>query len=254
MAEYREANRALVTLAQRDLRDFWSALNLAGDPARIRNAVLEFFPELLTQYGDVAALLGADWYDMLRDAPPSAASFRAALARPADAEQAVSTARWALGPLFQPTPDTESALSALMGATQRLVLQPGRDTVWDSAATDSFRVGVARVPSGVTTCKFCVMLASRGAVYRSEISAEIVVGRGSTRTGYDREGKRLRGGIGGGIKARGSQDIGKKFHDNCDCVSVVVRSPDDYPDGYNPDSLLELVRSGSGIGRDEPAD
>ena len=33
-------------MAQRDLRDFWFALNLGGDPKRVRDLLLEFFPEL----------------------------------------------------------------------------------------------------------------------------------------------------------------------------------------------------------------
>lgn len=250
MAEFRQANQSLVALAQRDLRDFWESLNLDGDPARVRDALLVYFPELLAVYGDAAAVLGADWYDMLRDAPPSAASFRAALARPVDPEQAQGALKWAVGPLFDA--DAATALTQILGSTQRLVMQPGRDTVWDSAARDNFRVGVARVPSGVTTCKFCVMLASRGAVYQSSVSAEIVVGRGSNRTGYDASGRRLAGGVGRGVKPRGSQAIGKKFHDHCDCVSVLVHSPDDYPEGYDPEFYKVLYRQGSGVGRDEP--
>lgn len=251
VAEFRAANQSLVTLAQRDLRDFWSVLDLTK-PDIARDALLELFPELLTSYGDASALLGADWYDMLRDAPPSAARFRAALASPPQTDQAQGALRWAVGPLFDE--DVDLAFAQLMGATQRLVRQPGRDTIWDSAATDSYRTGVIRVPSGTTTCKFCVMLASRGPVYRSQVSAELVVGRGSTRTGYDASGRRLVGGIGGGVKPRGSRALGQTFHDNCDCESVVVRSPADYPSGYDPDHYLELYKQGSGVGRDEPSD
>jgi hypothetical protein len=250
--EFREANRALVTLAQSDLTDFWSALDTSGDPVRIRNLMLEFFPDLVQSYGDTAAVLGADWYDLLRDVPPSAASFNAVLAAPAVTEQAQASVRWAVGPLFDADPDT--ALAQLLGSAQRLVLQPGRDTVWDAAAADPVRTGVARVPSGTDTCSFCIMLASRGPVYQSQVSAELVVGRGSNRTGYDANGARLSGGIGGGIKTRGNRDIGNKFHDSCDCVSVVIRSQADYPEGYDPDRYLEMYQQGAGEGRYAPAE
>lgn len=250
VAEFREANRSLVTLAQRDLRDFWSALDLSSDPTRIRNLLLDVFPDITTAYGDTAAVLGADWYDMLRDVPASAGAFRAVTARPAPVEQAQGAVRWGVGPLF--TEDPGAALSRLMGSMQRLVRQPGRDAVWDSAAADPVRTGVARVPSGPTTCAFCVMLASRGPIYQSQVSAELVVGRGSNRTGYDASGRRLRGGIGGGVRKRGNQEIGKRFHDDCDCESVVVRSPADYPEGYDPDHYYELYRKGSGV--EEPTD
>jgi hypothetical protein len=244
--EFRQANQALVALAQRELTDFWASLTLTRDPAVIRDELLSFFPDLLQSYGDTAAVLGADWYDLLRDVPSSARAFDAVIAGVTPVEQAEQTARWGIAPLFTENPD--DALARLLGATHRLVLQPGRDSIWDSAQMDSFRTGVARVPSGTTTCKFCVMLASRGAVYQSQVSAELVVGRGSNRTGYDADGKRLRGGIGGGVKPRGRMDLGRKFHDRCDCVSVVVRSPSDYPAGYDPDALRDLYNEGVGIG------
>lgn len=246
--EFRTANRSLVALAQRDLTEFWNTLRLSSDPVRVLNELLEFFPDLLQTYGDTAAVLGADWYDTLRDVPASAKSFQAVLAQPTATDQAQGATRWALAPLF--TEDPDAALARLLGATQRLVLKPGRDSIWNSAGRDPVPTGVARVPSGTSTCAFCVMLASRGPVYQSQVSAELVVGRGSNRTGYDASGKRLVGGIGGGVKARGSRNLGDKFHDNCDCVSVVIRSPRDYPAGYDPDSLFELYKQGVGI---EPA-
>lgn len=250
VAEFRQANRSLVLLAQRDFRQFWEALRF-DDPTRVRDALLAFFPDLLESYGSVAAVLGADWYDMLRNVPPSAAKFKATIASAASAAQADATVRWGVGPLFADQPDIDSALSALLGATQRLVMQPGRESLFASASADPVRTGIARVPNGVT-CRFCTMLASRGPVYRSEVSAELVVGRGSNRTGYDANGKRLSGGVGGGVKARGKQPLAERFHDNCDCSTVVIRSRDDYPDGYDPDFYGALYKAGSGIGRDEP--
>lgn len=244
VAEYRDANRSLVAMAQRDLGEFWAALNLSGDPARVRDELLQFFPDLLQAYGDTAAVLGADWYDLMRDVPVSARSFDAVMAAPVGAEQAQQSARWAIGPLF--TEDPDAALANLRKSTQRLVLQPARDSVFASATLDPVRTGVARVPSG-PTCTFCTMLASRGAVYTSEVSAELVVGRGSNRTGYDARGRRLQGGIGGGIKARGRQPLAHRFHDDCDCTTVVVRSAVDYPEGYDPAALYELYMQGRGI-------
>ena len=259
MSEYRQANQSLVLLAQRDLSDFWGSLNLLGDPTRIRDLLLEFFPELLATYGDAAALLGADWYDMLRSAPPSAARFRAALASPVKTDQAIGSARWALGPLFLDEPDPVGALDRLMGATQRLVLAPGRDGVFTAAHSDPVATGVARVPSGPTTCKFCVMLASRGAVYRSATSAGAVVGHGKdVSQNFNADGsQRVFGNrMAKGVKARGSQDLGRSFHDNCDCVPLVIRKFSDYPKGY-ADQLEEfrkLYREDAGIGRDIPTD
>ena len=215
--EFREANRALVALALRDLTDFWSALDTSRNPERVRDLLLQFFPDLVQSYGSTAAVLGADWYDMLRDVPPSAASFRAALAGPANTEQAVASARWGIGPLFQTEPDPAGALAALMGATQRLVLQPGRDTVWAASRRDPVSTSFARMPSGPTTCRWCVMLASRGFDYSSDVAA----------------------------------GEGRKFHDRCDCVIVPGRSRDDLPEDYDLDEYKRLYADHSGVGRDE---
>lgn len=213
MAEFRLANQTLVRLAQRDLADFWSSLDLSADPVVIRDLTERVLPDLVGVYGATAAVLGADWYDLLRDVPASARSFRALVANPVPAEQAAASARWALGPLFQPDPDPSAALSRLNGATQRLVLQPGRDSVWSSSERDPVETGVARVPSGATTCRFCTGLAARGAVYASLDSA----GRANT------------------------------YHDNCDCVPTVIRSRSDYPEGHDLDLFRRLYAEGEGI-------
>lgn len=215
MSEFRQANQQLVLAAQRDLTDFWSSLNVNGSPITVRDLLVEFFPELITSYGDTAAVLGADWYDMQRDVPPSARSFQAAIADPRPTDQSIASARWALGPLFQSEPDPMQTLANLNGVTQRLVLQPGRDTVWDSAARDPVRTLVARVPTGPKTCRFCVMIASRGAVYTS-------------------------------ARAAGE---GNSYHGDCDCVPTTIRRPDDYPEGHDVALYERLYAEQSGIGR-----
>ena len=217
MSQFRLANQSLVALAQRDLTDFWSALNVGGSPLLVRDAVLEFFPELLTTYGDTAAVLAGDFYDELRDVPPSAARFSALLAQPAKPDVAATDARWALGQLFQSEPDPDAVLALLGGVTQRLILQAGRDTIADSVYRDPVRTGYARVPTGASTCRWCVMLASRGAVY-------------------------------GSAAAAGAQ--GNKYHGHCDCVPTPIRSRDDYPEGYDRKAYERLYQEGSGIGRD----
>lgn len=237
---------------------------------------MQFFPELITTYGDVSALLATDFYDSVRDVPPSAASFRAAFAQPVDPGKAEGSVRWAVGSLF-PGNETvyefdrltgnevavgtrlvparpDQFVSHILGATQRLVSERGRGTIFSSAAADPIRTGVARVPQGLSTCAFCIMLASRGAVYQSEVSAELVVGRGSNRTGYDANGKRLAGGIGQGTKTRGNKPLAEQFHDNCDCTTVTIRSERDWPEGHDLEAFRDLYKKGSGVGRDIPAD
>lgn len=258
-AELRAANDALTAAAANDLADFWSALSESFSSQQFSDAILGFFPDLVASYGDTAAVIAADWYNAirpqltgLRASGSAQAAFRALPSDPIGAEQAAAAARWAMTPMFQTERDPTQTLINLSAVAQRLIRQPGRDTIWDSAMRDPVRVGVARVPRGDVTCRFCVMLASRGAVYHSVESAGGVVGRGSTRTGLDANGRRLAGGVGGGVKARGKTALGRKYHNDCDCDTVIVRTPADYPDGYDLDRLRSLYQDGAGIGRDLP--
>jgi hypothetical protein len=208
-----------VELARRDLTTFWAALNVQGSPILVRDALLDFFPELIAAYGDAAALLAADFYDALRDVPPSAARFTATLAAPPVSARAQASARWGLTPLFGADPSPVQALSNLSGVVQRLVLQSGRDTISAAAFRDPVRTAYARVPTGTETCKFCVMLASRGAIYSDAASA----------------------------------GDGNKYHGDCDCVPTPIRRKSDFPEGHDVREFERLYVEGSGVGRDIPA-
>lgn len=185
---------------------------MQGSPILVRDALLDFFPELVQAYGDAAALLAADFYDELRDVPPSASRFRAVLADPPDSAQARASARWGLGPLFTAQPDPTQALLNLAGSAQRLVLQSGRDTVFTASNRDPVRTAFARIPVG-KTCPFCTMVASRGFVYGSAERA------GESNT----------------------------WHDDCDCVIVPGRSPGDLPEGYDLPVLERAYAARVGI-------
>jgi hypothetical protein len=126
------------------------------------------------------------------------------MAEPAPAGQAAAVARWAAGPLFGAQPDPARALEHLSGGVQRLVLQPARATIADSVDQDPADARWARVPSGLTTCAFCRLLASRGAAYHSEESA-------------------------GGLA--------NSYHSDCDCVPTPVWPGESEP--YDVDQYLD---------------
>ena len=234
MEEYRQASQGLVSLAQEAVRDLLSAFGPESDPTLLRDFLLQYFPEFMTTYGEPAALLGADWYDMARDLPPSAGTVRTVFAQPAKVKQSEAVVRNALGSLFTAEPDWGSFESRLLGSAQRLVLQPARETT-DLMVREDIRSGRVtavrwsrrlhpeRAKSG-KSCDFCKMLAGRGDVYRSAESAGAVVGRGvDSSIALDEDGNRRAGyigGVGGGVRARGSQPLAASFHDNCHCVAV----------------------------------
>jgi hypothetical protein len=194
VAAFSGYNQDLVLLAKRDLAEFWRSLNVAGNPIVVRDAMLAFFPELVQGYGDAAAFLAADFYDELRGLSPSPTRFRAIVSTPPLDVQTEASARWGLGPLFDPEPNPDQALLNLSGSLQRLVLQPGRSTIIESANRDPARWGFARIAIGAT-CKWCLMLAGRGFVYGSE-------------------------------EAAGQFD---NWHDDCNCAVVPAQSQYDIP-------------------------
>jgi len=210
---------------QQQLRDLLATFNQDSDPVRVRDVLLQYFPDFMTAYGDTAAILGADFYDQLRELPPSAGSVASVFAQPAKTAQSEGSVRWATGFLFGDDPSFDAFTSALLGASQRLVMQPARETIDLLARNDARSGKVAAVRwsrqlSGADNCDFCRMLAGRGVVYRSAQAAGAVIGRGSDRSGFDEDGNRLVGGIGGGVKARGTKRLAASYHDNCDCVAV----------------------------------
>lgn len=208
VSAYRRAQQAVSAAARGHLASFWSSLDVWQVDA-VRDALEQFFPALAAQYGDAAAALAADWFELT-------VGSSAVLGSPVAELQANASMRWALGDILKGNP--ARSLAALSGVLDRLVKQPGRDTIRQSAA--SAGIGYARVPSGSETCAFCLMLASRGGVYESKRSA-------------------LR------------KSDGDKYHDDCNCVAVPVRGADDYPAGYDPaalDALYVSARNAAGSG------
>lgn len=203
-----EAHRDVRTLAVADARRLWDSLD-HDDPLEVREALEDLLPPLVDGYGEIAATVTADWYDDLRDAAGVSGAFSAVLAAPVAAEAVRANARWAIGPLFSADPDPEAAFGLLAGEVDRLTLQSGRQTVSASVKNDPAGPRWARVPQG-RTCAFCLTLASRGAVYRSEETA-------------------------GGLHP-------DSYHADCDCVPTPVWPDQPYPEGYDPDALYEQYR------------
>lgn len=90
----------------------------------------------------------------------------------------------------------------LSGSGSRLVLEGGRSVIAESAKADGEALGWARV-TDADPCSWCLMLASRGAVYRSAETAG--------RLKNDRF-------VGDGQF---------KWHDHCGCGAAVVWDPQD---------------------------
>jgi hypothetical protein len=203
---FRTANAQLSALVAAELESFFNSLDL-GKPEAVRNALLEFMPLLTEQYGAVASTLAVDWYEELRAASGAPGSFRALTTESAIPTEAVEAkVRYLAGHLW--TPEPAAMLAPLLNAADKYVKQPGRDTIAYNAKREGVRW--ARVPSGSKTCSWCLILASRDAVYSSKQSA-----------GGD----------------------GHRFHGACDCQAVRIGRDDEYPEGYLPAEYYEMYQA-----------
>lgn len=202
----RSANAELSRLLDAELSDFFASLGDAS-PEAIRDALLDVMPALVSEYGDVAAVVSAEWFEQVYGGT-------ARLADPVAIEAVEQGVRFAAGHLW--TPEPAAIVGLLSTQLDKWVKQPGRDTISRAAERESLMW--ARVPTGAKTCAWCLVLASRDAVYVTERSA---------------------------TKAANGSD----YHGKCDCVAVPMESIDDYPEGYDPGGLYDTykaARSASG--------
>jgi hypothetical protein len=161
-AELRQALIGVRALVDRDLTAFFESLNL-NRPEEARDQLLEFVPLLVSQYGEVAASFAADWYDEMRDAEGVPGRFRAEPQTSPYEDATEGLVRRAAGALFTDAP--AEALVALTASAGKYALAAGRQTVTAAADRDPRASGWKRVTrSG--SCRFCRMLAQRGAVYK----------------------------------------------------------------------------------------
>lgn len=201
---FRLANQGITAMAELELQDLWGTLNLSF-PGESRDSLLAFVPAITEKYGNVSALVAADWYDDIRPVTGLAGgAFRAPLAAPVPASAVASTVRFGARHLWSLAPAV--ALSVVSIAVTEYVLRPGRDTIAQATQQDPSNPRWARVPSGKETCAFCLTMASRGFVYTSEHAA----GRGN------------------------------KYHGRCDCVPTPEWSDSPRIDGYDPEGMYQM--------------
>lgn len=227
--EYAQSQAQVVTLALAELSAFWDSLDLTK-PTAVKAVIAEFLATLVEAYGSISSTIAADFYDEMRAAAAPSSRFVALAGIYGGVEQITGSANWAVQPLFpsieplfetdadgvdivvgerEVPPDPVAALDRLNGATQRLVQDQGRQTMVENVERDPARPRFARMPIG-KTCQWCLMLASRGAVYATSESAGEL----------------------------------NSWHDECDCQIIPSFTPDDLP--YDPEVLLRqyLARLG----------
>ena len=215
IAERRQILAELERQSKAQLVTLWRDAGRQGD---FRAWMLDAYPELAGLWSDISSELAASWYEESLPGSPYVA--RAAAAP--KVEQLVSSVTWALN-----VGDATTGLDLLSGSLQRAVYDASRRTIeWNTELEGGSKW--ARHASA-NACSFCRMLATRGAVYASAGSAGNVGGRGKdVSTNFNPDGTRKKGGQAKGIRTRGTQKIGDKYHDHCHCVVIEVRAGGSY--------------------------
>lgn len=163
--ELRAQSNELANLASDDLAAYFAALDL-NRPVSARDGLMEFVPALAQAYGDASAALATEWYGDMRLTEGVSGSYTPTMASAVAVEQVQASTRALVGGLWT----GGDVLSLLTGMLVRAVLTPGRDTITANVSADPEAYGWQRI-AHARSCDFCLMLADRGGVYRSERTA-----------------------------------------------------------------------------------
>lgn len=149
---------AVTAAAAAELDPVWSI-----NPSQIAAALKDVLPALLDKWSTASASAAADWYDELRAAMNIGGRFTALL-KPIPDLGAQALAGWGAEPLKTPELGITSAQSRVEGGVQKRLVNAANLVVTDSTSEDPQAHGYMR-RTRPGACKFCIMVASRGAVY-----------------------------------------------------------------------------------------
>ena len=193
--DYQIALDQLRQLAQRDLLTWWK---LGRDEhlgyTELTRLMREPFAAIVETYGEQASYAAADYLflersfdDELRKLPYPE------LSDPVGFDDASRSFYWAMSTVQEEQSAEALALATrkLAGVLNRLVLQPGRETVGGATLKAGTRFARVTEPGA---CAFCLMLAGRGAVYLDS-----------------------------------THGAGQQWHDNCRCLAIEVKHDRDLP-------------------------
>lgn len=162
----------LLRLANRAKADLRKVATSSEDPATIRAALFAAAPLIVGDYTDGSSALALDWYDELRTAASPSETFTprplnlvtdddiAAIV--AQTTESLREIREGIEREFQQAV-TES-LTLLGDHTELLIADSFRETITTNTKADPAAAGWKRF-ARPEACKFCLMLAARGAVY-----------------------------------------------------------------------------------------
>lgn len=134
-------------------------------PVATRDALLVAVPGIVAYYSDGSAALAADHYDDLRDSAGARGRYTAEPVVRLREDKITNGVLWSVEPLYSGDPDVALATERLTQVVQYETARPFRDTVTTNSRRDPESVGWQRISNG--GCRFCRLLAGRGAVYKA---------------------------------------------------------------------------------------
>jgi hypothetical protein len=175
-------------------------------PTAVRDALFVAAPLIVSDYGNAAATLAADWYEELRDAASPRRAYVPRLVVPLDENSLSTSVAVATQPLYDFERELqgmtqameadfqkalEDSLAAMEAEIQKEIAAGFRETITENAVDDPESHGWKRFAQP-DACKFCKMLADKGAVFTEKTAR---------------------------FAAHGAYTGGKKTGGNCMCIA-----------------------------------
>lgn len=163
---YSRALNVVSEQARRKLVDALSGIDFSADAASVRDAVIAVMQPACGASSAMAARLAADFYDGLRERFGLSDGFSAE----ANALRLPEATDGAVRAFVQDLVDGKPVGQFVGKCADRIDHETRRaanECMAHNAKRDPKRPKWARVPTGMETCEFCIMLASRGFAYQS---------------------------------------------------------------------------------------
>ena len=167
---YSNSLNQISTTARESLSNALMQLNYDADIADIRNAVIAVMQTACGASSDLSARLAAEFYDGLRLQFGIDDGYQAEVNSGRVPEATDGAVRAFVQDLVDDKP-IEQFVGKCVDRLDYETRKAANECVAKNAKNDPEKPRWARVPTGVETCSFCIMLASRGFVYHSEETA-----------------------------------------------------------------------------------
>ena len=168
---YSKALNVVSDRARATLVDALSQIDYSADVATIREAVIAIMQPACGASSTMAARLAADFYDGLRARFGINDGYRAEVDAQREPEATEGAVRAFAHELDDSIPNVSAFQQLCVDRIDYETRLAANKCVEFNAKRDPKKPRWARIPTGVETCEFCIMLASRGFVYHSEETA-----------------------------------------------------------------------------------